>query len=217
MRSLLLVGLASLLLANVASAQSIQGDYLEARNANVWAGPCLVNAEIGVVGDKAILAWKVNEGSHDGVRLDGLSVVAVVCGNRTFGVGDKVTTQTIFVVDERADESQREALVKMATGLAGETVQKVVAVKQAKIKLEVSNDDSGYAVLDAGIAKVRTRTMYQSDNTCGVEPRLAYPTLSKVSEPRAAFALTNEYTAKEFDTKYTLRNTRSGVIGKFAL
>lgn len=217
MRSMILAGMATLLLVPAAAAQSISGDYLEARNANVWAGPCLVNSEIGLVGQKAVLAWKVSEGSVDGLQLDGLAVVAVVCGDRTFGVGDKVKTETVFVVDDRASESQQAALMKMATALAGETIQKVVAVKPAKIKLDIAQDDSGYAVLDAGIAKVRTRRMVASDNTCGVEERLAYPTLSKIQHERAAFTLTNEYSVKEFNTAFKLVNSRSGVIGKFAL
>ena len=99
MRSAALTGVALLLLAGVASAASIEGEYLEVRNANMWAGPCLANAEIGLIGNQATLAWKVTKGTYQDVKLDGLSIVAIVYGDRTFGVGEKVKTETLFIVD----------------------------------------------------------------------------------------------------------------------
>jgi hypothetical protein len=221
MRSVVLTIVAVMGFAAAASAASIEGQYLETRNANMWAGPCLVNAEVGITGEKALLAWKVNAGKHKDVQLDGLTIVAVVSGDRTFGVGEKAKTQTVFVVDERASTAQRDALVEMAKSLAGETIGDVVAVKQAKVKLEISQEaDSGAAVLDAGIATVRTRTLRETDNLCGVEMRRAYPVLAKVSEERPAFTLLGRYAGSEFEGKYseyTSRNTRGSLIGKFAL
>ncbi len=218
MRSVFVACLANALLVGVVSAESIDGDYLEVRNAAMWAGPCLVNSEIGLAGNKATMAWKVSKGTYKDVRLDGLAVVAVVFGDRTFGIGDQVTTQTVFVVDKRADKSQQAALVEMATALAGETIQKVVAVRRADIKLEIGQgDESGYSVLDAGIAKVRTRRMRPSDNTCGTKERRAYPVLSKVKDERSAFTLENKYSGSAFDVQYTRRHVRSAVLAKFSL
>jgi hypothetical protein len=221
MRFALLTVVAALSIAGSADAASIDGQYLEMRNANLWAGPCLSNAEVGITGERAVLAWKVNTGKHAGVQLDGLTVVAVVAGDRTFGAGEKVKTQTVFVVDERASAAQRDALVEMAKSLAGETIGKVIAVKQSKVKLDIASDaSSGSAALDAGIASVRTRTLRETDNLCGVEMRRAYPVLAKVSEERPAFTLVGRYAGSEFDGKYseyTSRNTRGSLIGKFAL
>ena len=104
-------------LVGVASADSITGEYVEARNAEMWTGPCTHNAQAGLVGDKAILAWRVGEGVFHGQRLDGLAVAAVVYGDRTFGMGAKVKTQTVFVVDKRGDEKQRAALVELDPGV----------------------------------------------------------------------------------------------------
>ena len=45
------------------------------------------------MGKEAVLAWKVDRGSFNGVSLDGLSVVAAVAGDRNLGMkemgGDK--------------------------------------------------------------------------------------------------------------------------------
>ena len=55
--------------ASVASAAGIRGDYVEARTADVFTGPCFSNAEVFIYGNHAVLAWKVNEGVMEGSRL----------------------------------------------------------------------------------------------------------------------------------------------------
>ena len=218
MRSAAFTGVAFVLLASVASAASIEGEYLEVRNANMWAGPCLANAEIGLIGNQATMAWKVTKGTYQDVKLDGLSVVAVVYGDRTFGVGDKVKTETLFIVDKQATKPQQKALVAMASKLAGKTIQKVIAVKTSKIKMDIgSDDDTGYSIVDAGIATVRTRRLKKADNTCGTKERMAYPVLAKVSDEQGAYPLESSFTGDEFDGQYVDRFWRGGIIGKFSI
>ena len=57
---------------------AISGAYLEARTAEVFAGGCVMNSEAGTAGRHAVLAWKIDQGSFNGVALDGLSVVAAI-------------------------------------------------------------------------------------------------------------------------------------------
>ena len=64
----ILLGLGS----GVASAEEIRGDYIEARTADIFTGPCFSNAEVFITGNKAVMAWKVTEGSWNGVDLTGL-------------------------------------------------------------------------------------------------------------------------------------------------
>ena len=58
-------------------AATMSGDYVETRNADVYTGYCVANSEVGLVGNQAIMAWHVKEGTWKGVRLDGLSVVGI--------------------------------------------------------------------------------------------------------------------------------------------
>ncbi len=44
---------------SASSSSSIHGDYMESRSADVYTGFCVANSEVGLVGDQAILAWKV--------------------------------------------------------------------------------------------------------------------------------------------------------------
>src|SRR5262249_19232880 len=64
--------------ASVAGAAGIRGDYVEARTGDVFTGPCFSNAEVFIYGKQAVLAWKVTEGSYNGVDLSGLTVAAAV-------------------------------------------------------------------------------------------------------------------------------------------
>src|SRR5437016_5200196 len=64
---------------------TISGSYVETRSAEVFAGPCMANSEMNLVGDEAILAWHVSQGSWQGVPLDGLGVAAAVKAKSTIG------------------------------------------------------------------------------------------------------------------------------------
>ena len=46
------------LFPSLASATGIRGDYVEARTADVFTGPCFSNAEVFIYGNHAVLAWK---------------------------------------------------------------------------------------------------------------------------------------------------------------
>ena len=52
-------------------AAAISGDYLEARTSDVYTGPCFANGEVNLAGREAVVAWRVREGSWQGVAVDG--------------------------------------------------------------------------------------------------------------------------------------------------
>jgi hypothetical protein len=93
--------------ASVASAAGIRGDYVEARNADVFTGPCFSNAEILIYGSEAVMAWKVNEGSWKGVDLGGLCVAAAVKGTTTFSADDPDRALAVLIVDAKSSWPRR--------------------------------------------------------------------------------------------------------------
>src|SRR5206468_4908959 len=68
-----------------ASAAELTGKYVEARTCDVYTAPCFANAEMNLAGKHAVMGWRVDQGAVDGVKLDGLSVVAVVAASDTLG------------------------------------------------------------------------------------------------------------------------------------
>src|SRR5438309_7254639 len=94
------------LVPTVASAAGIQGDYVEARNADVFTGPCFSNAEILIVGKQAVLAWGVKQGTWKGVDIAGLCVAAAVQADNTFTEDNPSKARAVLIVDSRASDRQ---------------------------------------------------------------------------------------------------------------
>src|SRR3954453_8939008 len=104
-----------------AFAQQISGDYIETRSADVYTGQCFANGEVNLVGNEAIMGWRVDKGSWDGVALDGLSVVAVVRAKATLGdpYADPYPAKSVLVVDDNATAAQNQALPNFPHSITG--------------------------------------------------------------------------------------------------
>ena len=91
--------------------KSLSGVYVEARTAEVFTGGCLMSSEAETTGRQAVMAWKVDRGTLNGVSLDGLTVVAAVVGDKNLGIheigGAKPVSRTVLFVDDRATPVQR--------------------------------------------------------------------------------------------------------------
>src|SRR5262249_49124762 len=141
-------------------AAGLTGQYIEARTCDVWTGPCFANAEMNLGGKHAILGWKVEKGTLDDVRLDGLGVVAVVAASDTLGLRQTGPARAVLIVDQKADAAQREALVRLAKGQGGDLVKNVVEVRSAAIELNTCGcPEGGCGTLKAGEARIQTRCL----------------------------------------------------------
>src|SRR5439155_25016107 len=87
----------------------VTGQYVEVRNCDVWTGPCFANAEGNLTGKNAALVWNIAEGTYDGVRLDGLTIVAVVQASDTLAFEQTGPAAAVLIVDDRATELQKLA------------------------------------------------------------------------------------------------------------
>jgi hypothetical protein len=201
-----------------APANDIKGQYVEARTCDVWTGPCFANAEMNWGGKNAVMAWKVDSGTIDSVRLDGLSVVAVVDARDTLGLDQTGPARALLIVDQRATPKQREALIHLAKKQAGDLATKVIAVESAKVDLRICNcEDGGCAILEAGKARVETRCLNdRHEKVCGNETAF-YPPLGKNVEAKAAVAVENTYSGKGFDKTWTEAGRRGAYVGSFTV
>src|SRR5579884_4147739 len=90
---------------------SVRGEYVEARTADVYTGPCFANAEVGLTGNLAVMGWKIDKGDWQGVSLDGLSVMGVVQANGTLGDVNETPypARAVLIIDKQASAEQRLA------------------------------------------------------------------------------------------------------------
>src|SRR5215467_9944422 len=135
------VVLAAASIASAASlpARGVTGNYIEARTADVYTGPCFANGEVEQAGKEAVFGWKINQGKWQGIDLDGLSVVGVFRSQHTLGnAHERVNpAKAVLIVDSRANAEQRLALQSFAKRMAGGLLREVVKVDYAPIELTI--------------------------------------------------------------------------------
>jgi hypothetical protein len=200
-------------------ARGLSGNYMEARTADVYTGPCFANGEVEINGKEAVFGWKINNGAWKGVNLAGLGVVGVVRSKHTLGDIDRPINPAIavLIVDSRATAAQRSALIAFAKSQAPDLLTNVVQVKSAPIELTVENGNihGGAARLTAGsLAEIATRGMTEADRHCGNED-IYYPPLTKLEHAMPAYALENSYKGGGLDDTWSVPFRRSSFIGTF--
>ena len=213
-----LSALALLSILAVAPAGEITGQYVEARTCDVYTGPCFANADSGLAGRHAVLAWKIDKGSVNGAKLDGLSVVAVVAARDTLGLTQILPGKAVVIVDENATSAQKAALVELAKNEAGALLENVVKVESAPVDVSICHcEGNACAKVSAGKAKVETRCLNQKhDKACGNESAY-YPPLSKGVKATPAMAVEHSFTGSEFNETWRDGERRGAYVGSFSL
>jgi len=215
-----------------AAAAGIRGDYVEARTADVFTGPCFSNAEIFITGKEAMMAWKVTSGSWKGVDLRGLCVAAAVNGSTTFSEDQPEKAAAVLIVDSKANSQERVALIDLAKTLGGARLGHVSVVTSARMSLKLEEHASSATPLHrsihampqsprasfwaAGIAQIVTRPLDERDHACGNEV-VAYPPLSKSVDVQPAYTLGHTFKGNGLSTRWDDPNCRSSFVGHFAI
>jgi hypothetical protein len=128
-----------------------------------------------------LLFWHINEGQYGDVTLDDFNFAAIAyfAGN----IWDDDTKADMgFYIDERADESQREAMQVIFSGQAGgwpatfaSKLGKMLGMEPAEIQFEVEDDLSGWRAAIPGKAEGAAKPLQGPTSVPGK--------LTKVSDP----------------------------------
>jgi hypothetical protein len=204
--------------ANLPSTH-VRGEYIEARTADVFTGPCFANAEVGLTGDLAVMGWKIDKGSFQGVNLDGLSVMGVIRASNTLGdvTATAYPVKAVLVIDDRANAEQRLALKGFAQKMGGQLLADVVRVEYQPIEFSVADNSvhSRKAVMTAGnMVKLETRPMTEGDQVCHNEA-VWYEPLTPVEHAMPAYTVTNGYSGKGLGTVWNYSGNRGSFVGTF--
>ncbi len=194
---------------------SVSGSYVEARTAEVFTGGCMMNSEAGTAGREAVLAWKVDRGSFNGVSLDGLSVVAALSGTANLGIiemgGQTSTVHSSIVVDQRANPAQRIALVAMANDLSKGVLGTIVEVNAAPIQFV---DGANDVQVSAGQVALDVSKHISHDPTCG-DMQWFHP-LATMNESTLGLTQKHSFSGSTLGIKWSDPNKRSAFFGTFA-
>ncbi len=137
----------------------IKGDFIDFCRCRVpcpcsWGRPPDEDECDGIIG------YRIRAGNYGDVKLDGLNVAGL--GNFSGNIWDDDTKMRAgFVFDERADESQREALQTIFGGQAGSWPQwfaenllgEVLGMEFAPIDLKIADDSSSWKIEIGDLAK----------------------------------------------------------------
>ena len=194
---------------------SVSGTYAEARTAEVFAGGCVMNSEAGTSGRQAVLAWKVDRGSFNGVSVDDLSVVAAVAGDQNLGIheigGARATVKAAIYVDQRANPAQQMALIAMAHELSRGVVGNVVQVTQTPIQF---TEDGSEIRVSAGQVALDVNKHPDHDPSCGAMQW--FTPLSSTSKATIGMTDKHQFSGSALGTKWSDPNKKSAFFGTFS-
>jgi len=216
-RALFLIALGTLLAAPAMAADgnSLSGVYVEARTAEVFTGGCLMSSEAETTGRQAVLAWKVDRGSVNGVSLDGLVVAAAVLGDKNLGIheigGQKPVSHTALFVDDRATAAQRTALLGMAKKLSGDLMGTIVSV--ASVPIEFA--DNGHEITLAA-PKIALNVGKHAEHNAGCGAEQWFHPLASVMDPTIGMTNQNSFSGPELGSKWSDPDKVSAFFGKFS-
>jgi hypothetical protein len=196
---------------------AITGDYAEFRNADVYTGPCFANSEVNLTGNDAVLAWHVRDGAWAGVPLSDMSVVAVVRATGT--LGDPYTSalpaKAVMMVDSRANDAQRAALVQFAQAQAPALLADVVSVQSQPISFTIAQH--GFTTVQAGnLVRLSTRTLTSTDEICHNEDVYYPPLASHLAHSMPVVAESSSYSGNSLGVTWNDSGRRSSFVGIFA-
>ncbi len=212
---------AAVMLAGPLATKQIRGTYVEARSADVFVGPCFANSEVEIRGELAVMGWKIDKGSWEGVSLDGLGVVGVVKASATLGDVHHTSypVKSVLIIDETASPEQRLALKAFAQRMSKDLLSDVVRIEYKPVTLTVENDSvhSATAKLQAGaLAAIQTRALRTTDQVCSHEG-VWYPPLTEVDHAMPAFTLAHNYTGNALGTTWSSPEKASSFVANFHL
>jgi hypothetical protein len=182
----------------------------------VFTGGCIMNSEADQLGKQAIMVWRVDRGTYAGVDVSGLTVMAIVSGDRNLGMyemGGEAPTivKSAVVVEDRASTAQRDALVAFAREMSPALLRDVVEVKSAPITFAAN--DHRVKVSTTGAVLAVTKHV-EHDASCGAM-QWFHP-LATID--KAAIGQTNEnsYSGDALGSRWSDPNKRSAFFGTFS-
>jgi hypothetical protein len=139
---------------------AVRGDYLEVRDASVFAGACHTGSELGSQGRRALIAWSFDGGAAGGADLAGVRLLAAVASDRNLAEG--AARRSVVYVDAPRGEAQGAAALQWLTAEHGAALGTVLATHAAPVQFERRGEH--FAVHVPQVAEVRGVAL--ADGSC---------------------------------------------------
>lgn len=211
MRHILLTGLLAFSVLS-AGAQTLRGDYVEARTCSVYAGGCHYSGEYVTAGREALLFWHIREGQWNGVDVGGLSVIIAVVANNNLAE-PSTRRKSVLYLDARATQPQRKALASLFRERYANLLGDIRAVKAVPIRY--TREDKQMTVDAPGVA-----TLHISRYPCKhcLQPhQVWYQPLVPIADAEVASAKHTTYLDRQLGTVWQRGEENNVFVGEFAV
>jgi len=148
----------------MAEQWSVKGDFVDFCRCDVPC-PCTFAQPPSDGKCDGVLAWHVREGTYGDVKLDGLNLVGIAHFEGNIWEPD-VMAAGGFIVDEAADDDQREALTAIFSGQAGgwpglfaQNFSEILGMEVAPIEFELDDDLQSWRLNVPGKAQGSTQLL----------------------------------------------------------
>jgi hypothetical protein len=193
----------------------VTGDYVEVRTAEVFTGGCILGSEWESLGREAILAWRVSKGVVNGATLDGLAAVAVVAadrnlGSETLGAPAPSNIRTLLMIDARATEPQRQALIGVVSRLAPAITKNVIEVRSVAIAFAREGVD---VRVSAAQATLDVTTKFEHSPTCGATRW--FDPLAQTTNAELGLARSHGWSGDVPGAKWAQSDRKASFVGTF--
>ncbi len=188
---------------------AISGDYAEVRSNEVYTCGCRFSGQSDLAATEAILAWRIDSGSIDGVPLAGSKMVAVVAGKDNLERQQAPRKSVLFV-----DAPQTQPLLSLASRYFSEIIGEIVAVKAVPIEFEIDGDR---ALVRLDGVEVSLRRAVLPDDAHDGSYRW-YEPFVPTTEWTLGVALRNEYWRDGLNRRWRITDPEiTGYFGSFEL
>lgn len=195
------------------TSSTVTGDYVEARTASVFAGPCHFNGELVTEGKQAMLAWNIQSGKWNGIDLAGVRAMASISSDNN--LSDSTAAHHYeLIVDRSATDAQAAAMADLIQNKAAAQLgTRSAAPRRANISF--THDSDGYTVSADGFGDLTVHPM--PNNQCCTEPHLVwYTPLSPIQHRKVGYTEAADYTAGTNGEIWQRSDENSAFYGSFA-
>ena len=193
-------------------AQSLRGDYIEARTCSVYAGGCHYSGEYVTAGREALLFWHIREGKWNGTDLSGVSVLAAVVADNNLAE-PSAQRRSVLYIDARASQAQREVITHLFNARYRELLGEVRSVKAVPIRF--AREERQMSVEASGVATLQV-SRYPCKH-CVQPHQVWYQPLAPILEAEVASAKLAAYRDRQLGTVWQRAEENSVFVGEFRL
>lgn len=147
----------------------VHGNYLEARTASVFAGPCHYNSELEITGRDAVMAWDVAGGSYHNINLAGVRAMAAVSSTDSLGDANAPRRSQI-IIDPSATPAQAKAWIALMQSHYGHDLGQIESIRRDTV---VFSQNSEHRTVSApGFGSIAIDAM--PNDQCCKQPNLVW-------------------------------------------